>query len=314
MNRTHQLFNTSALATLMGCSADPGAGDPSDSVEVGSTHEAVTLVDCQKQVATCVQTAKSLSDLGHCTAQFQACSTQAAADLTGHTKLLSDCRASANQCLDGALTSLDISKCRDVFDSCAKDVTTTANGALGDAISTAKTAVGKVTQTAITTINAAGGAVTGALDAVNSCVKDSNACFSGASILADVTQCEKAAQACVNQAVTLVDNVTDPLPGPNPGQLATTLTQCQDQVTSCLGKAVTSVDIAACKGALTLCVNGATGIVDQTVTDLTGLIAPILPIPAPKKPIDCSSAAAQCLLSMSSPLDCATQAAQCLTK
>lgn len=314
MNRTHHIFITAAIATLTGCSADPGTSAPVDSTEIGSSQEAVTLVDCQKQVAACTQAAKSLSDLGHCTAQFQACTTQAATDLVGHGTLLKDCRASANQCLDGALTSLDISKCRGLFDSCAKDVQSTANNALGDAIATAKSTVGTATQAAIGAINTAGGAVNDALDAVNACVKDSNACFTGATIVADVTQCEQAAQACINRAVTLVDNVTDPLPGPNPGELAGGLAQCQDQVTVCLGKALTSADIAACQGALQLCVNNTTGFVDQTLTDLNALLPPLLQFPSPTKPVDCASAAAQCLLAMTNPLDCATQATQCITK
>jgi len=193
-------------------------------------------------------------------------------------------------------------------------VQATANNALGDAIGAAKTTLGKATQTAINTINAATGDVTQALDAVNTCVKDADTCLGGASILTDVTQCEKAAEACVNQAVTLVNNVTNPLPGPNPGQISTGLTQCQSAVTSCLDKAITSVDVAACKGALELCVKNTTGFVDQTVTDLTTLVPLPFGFLSPTKPIDCASAAAQCLLNLTSPLDCATQAAQCLTK
>jgi len=314
MKAMHSLFITAALSTLVGCGSAPSSGEPTDSVVTGSSQESVTLVDCQKQVSACTLAAKSLSDLGHCTAQFEGCTTQAAADLVGHGSLLDNCRAAANKCLDGALTSLDISKCRSVFDSCASDAQTAATNALGDAISAAKSTVGKVTQTAIDTINAATGATTGALDAVNECVKDSNACLSGATILADVTQCEQAAQSCVNHAVTLVDNLTNPLPGPNPGQIANGLTQCQTEVTSCLDKAVSSVGVAACQGALQLCVKNATGIVDQTVNDLNGLIPAPFGLPSPTKPIDCVSAAAQCLLNMSSPLDCATQAIKCVTQ
>lgn len=314
MKAIHSLFITATLATLVGCASDPSSSEPGDPVATGSSQEAVTLVDCQKQVSACTLAAKSLSDLGHCTAEFEGCTTQAAADLVGHGSLLDNCRSAANKCLDGALTTLDISKCRSVFDSCAADAESAANSALGDAISAAKTTVGKVTQTAIDTINAATGATTGALDAVNACVKDSNACLSGATILSDVTQCEKAAESCVNHAVTLIDNVTDPLPGPNPGQIATDLTQCQSEVTSCLDKAVSSVGVAACKGALQLCVKNATGIVDQTVNDLSGLLPAPFGLPSLTKPIDCVSAAAQCLLNMSSPLDCATQALTCVTQ
>ena len=314
MKAMHSLFITATLASLFGCATEPASSDPGDSVATGSSQEAVTLVDCQKQVSACTLAAKSLSDLGHCTAQFEGCTTQAAADLVGHGSLLDNCRAAANKCLDGALTTLDIANCRNVFDSCAADAQSAANTAIGDAIAAAKSTVGKVTQTAIDTINAATGATTGALDAVNECVKDSNACLSGATLLTDVTQCEKAAESCINRAVTLVNNVTDPLPGPNPGQIANALSQCQTGVTSCLDQAVSATGVAACQGALQLCVKNATGIVDQTVNDLNGLIPAPFGLPSPTKPIDCVSAAAQCLLKMSSPLDCATQALACVTK
>jgi hypothetical protein len=314
MKATYTLFISAALATLMGCSADPGTSDPTDSVEVGTSQDAITLVDCQKQVAACTQAAKSFSDLGHCTAQFQACTTQAATDLIGQGTLLSDCRASANQCLDGALTSADITKCRGLFDACAKDVATTATTALGDVIGTAQTAVQKTTQAAIDIINGAGTAATGALDAVNACVKESNQCFGGATLPINVTGCQQAAEACINQAVTLVSTVTDPLPGPNPGQIANGLMQCQTEINACLDKAISSVDVAACNGALQLCVKNTSGFVDQTVSDINALLPPFFQLPPLTKPVDCASQAAQCLLAMKSPLDCANQAVTCLTK
>jgi hypothetical protein len=314
MKATHQLFISATLATLMGCSADPGTSDPTAAIETGTSQDAVTLIDCQKQVTACTLAAKSLSDLGHCTAQFQGCTAQAATDLIGQGTLLTDCRAATNKCLDGALTSADITKCRGLFEACAKDVAATANGVLGDAISTAKTAVQKTTQTAIDIITAAGGAATGALDTVNACIQESNQCFSGATLPVNVAGCQKAAESCINHAVTLVSTVTDPLPGPNPGEIANGLLQCQSSVTACLDKAISSVDVAACNGALQLCVKNTSGFVDQTVNDINTLLPPFFQLPTLTKPVDCASQAAQCLLAMKSPLDCANQAATCLTK
>ena len=126
MKATYTLFISATLATLMGCSADPGTSEPTDAVETGTSQDAVTLVDCQKQVTACTLAAKSLSDLGRCTAQFQGCTTQAAADLVGQGSLLTNCRSAANKCLEGALTAADITKCRGLFDACATDVATTA--------------------------------------------------------------------------------------------------------------------------------------------------------------------------------------------
>jgi hypothetical protein len=314
MKATHQIFITATLATLMGCSADPGTGNSEEPIVTDAVQEAVTLIDCQKQVTSCTLAAKSLSDLGRCTSQFQACSAQAAVDLVGQGNLLTDCRAAANKCLDGALTSADITKCRGLFDACTKDVAATANAALGDAISAAKTTVGKATQTAIDLINAAGGTATGALDAVNACVQESNQCFGGATILADVAGCQKAAEACINHAVTFINTATDPLPGPNPGEIAAGLTQCQGQVSACLDKAVTTLDVSACNGALQLCVKNTAGFVDQTVGDVNSLLPPFFQLPGVTKPVDCAAQAASCLLAMTSPLDCATQATTCLTK
>jgi hypothetical protein len=313
MKATYTLFISATLATLMGCSADPGTSDPVDSIETATSQEAVTLVDCQQQVTACTLAARSLSDLGGCTAKFQACTTQAAADLVGQGNLLTNCRSAANKCLEGALTAADITKCRGLFETCTKDVATTANTALGDIIGTAQTAVQKTTQAALDIINAAGGAATGALDAVNACVKESNQCFSGATLPVNVSGCQQAAEACINHAVTLVSTVTDPLPGPNPGEIATGLLQCQSEINACLDKAISSVDVAACNGALQLCVKNTSGFVDQTVNDINTLLPPFFQLPTLTKPVDCASQAAQCLLAMKSPLDCANQAATCLT-
>jgi hypothetical protein len=314
MKATYTLFISATLATLMGCSADPGTSEPIESIDVGTSQDAVTLVDCQKQVTACTLAAKSLSDLGRCTAQFQGCTTQAATDLIGQGNLLANCRASANKCLEGALTSVDISKCRGLFESCSKDVVSTANTALGDAIATAQSAVQKTTQAAIDIINGAGTAATGALDAVNACVKESNQCFSGSTLPVNVTGCQQAAEACINHALDLATKVTDPLPGPNPTQIATGLAQCQSSINACLDKAITSVDVAACNGALQLCVKNTSGFVDQTVNDINTLLPPFFQLPSLTKPVDCASQAAQCLLAMKSPLDCANQATTCLTK
>jgi hypothetical protein len=314
MKATYTLFISATLATLMGCSADPGTSDPTESIEVGTSQEAVTLIDCQKQVTACTLAAKSLSDLGRCTAQFQGCTTQAAADLIGQGGLLTDCRSAANKCLEGALTSADITKCRGLFETCTKDVASTANTALSDAIGTAKTAVQKTTQAALDILTGAGTAATGALDAVNACVKESNQCFSGATLPVNVAGCQQAAEACINHAVSLVNTVTDPLPGPNPGEIAAGLTQCQSSVTACLDKAISSVDVAACNGALQLCVKNTSGFVDQTVNDINTLLPPFFQLPTLTKPVDCASQAAQCLLALKSPLDCASQATTCLTK
>lgn len=315
MKAMRNVWMMAALTALTGCgTVGETGGDEQGSTAVASTEQAATLADCQKQVATCSLAAKSFSDFAGCTVKFQACATQAAADVVGEGKLLVNCRAQSTACLDGAVTTLDIKACRDVYTSCAKDVQASASGLLKDAVGSAQDAIDKTLTTATGVIQGATGATSSALDALAVCEKDAGTCLTGALTPNGVTSCQKSFEDCVSKAEALVSTVTSPLPGPTATQLLDGLTDCQNVSIACLKNAVTSLDIAACQGSLQSCVTTATKLADQTVTDVNGLLPTILQVPSPTKPLDCSAAASLCLLQLKNPIDCATQAATCLTK
>ena len=98
MNSVKYVVGIVAAFSLTGCAGSGGAPDSEESTPsvTGNSEQAVTLVDCQKQVTACVKGARSFLDLGGCTAKFQGCTTQAAVDLVGQGNLLKNCRASAN--------------------------------------------------------------------------------------------------------------------------------------------------------------------------------------------------------------------------
>ncbi len=303
-----------AVGTLAGCGVSPSQGsEAAPSLNVGTTAQAVTLTDCQKQAATCVQAAKSFAAVGACTTTFTACSVQAAKDAVGQPNLLANCTSKANSCLDGAVTLSDITACRTVYDACASDIVSTAGDALTNAVSTAKSAIDKATQVALTTLQDASGVASSALDAVGACESTADSCIKGALSVTNVSSCQDIFETCLGGAVTVADKAVGDLPVPTPSQVATDFTACQKQATSCLDGAVSITDISACKGTLQTCVNGATTVVDQTVADINSLLPPIIQLPTATGALTCSQTAAQCLLTPgANPVTCATQATTCL--
>ncbi|HVU05873.1 MAG TPA: hypothetical protein VHE30_29190 [Polyangiaceae bacterium] len=314
MKAMHSILGVLATLALAGCSANTGGSSP-EQTEVGtSSDQAITVFDCQKQVGDCVKAAKSFTDLATCTTKFQACTTQAAADLIGQGNLLKNCRDKANACLTGALTVTDIKACRGVYETCAADVTSTASDAVKGAVDAAQDAIDKAVDVATGVISGATDATSGALDALATCTTQADACLGKVVKTADVTACQTNFEKCAGAAVSLVDKVVAPLPIPTPSVIASTLSSCQDKATTCLATAVTSADISACKGTLTTCVKGVTSLADTTVNDVNALLPPVIQLPTPTKTVDCSTAAADCLLNLGNPLECANQAAACLTK
>jgi len=303
-----------SLSTLIGlgaCSAEP-TNDAAGAV--GQTEEELTLIDCQKQVTTCTRSAKSLSDFAKCTTDLQACTAQAALDLAGQGNLLSTCRSKANTCLKGAVTVSDISACRDIFSACSKDIVDTTTDVFGNAIKTATDAIGKAGQVATDIIGSAPGDVSKALDVLGTCETKANACLSAVVKTSDIAPCEQAFDGCVNGAISIVDTIVDPLPGPTPSQLIDGLSGCQTQSTACLKGAVTVSDVSACRSVLQTCVKNASSIVDGLVSGVTSILPLPVKVPSVGQTVDCTGNLAECLLKLQNPVDCATQATSCATK
>src|ERR1043165_6061898 len=114
MNAVKYMVGIVAALSLGGCAANTGSStEPTEAVTgTTSSEQAITVADCQTQVASCVKSAKSFLDLGGCTTKFQSCTTQAAADLVGQSNLLKTCRAKSDACLAAAVTLGDIKACR----------------------------------------------------------------------------------------------------------------------------------------------------------------------------------------------------------
>jgi hypothetical protein len=312
MKTISQILMLAAVGTLTGCGANPSDGTEASAQTTSSTKEAVTVIDCQRQVGTCVKAAKKFTDLAACTTGFASCTAQAAADAVDQPNLLANCRSKADSCLKGAVTLTDISSCRSVYEACASDVTSTAGDALKDAVGAAQSIITAATNAAAGVIGDATGATGAALDALSACTAKANQCLDGALSVSDVTPCQDVFETCVSNAVTLVNKVTSELPVPTPAQIASDLSACQASSVSCLDGALSVSDISSCKTTLQTCVSGATTVVDTAVGDVNKLLPPGVSIPAPSKALNCTTAATNCLLQLGNPLDCANKAAQCL--
>jgi len=299
-----------ALVALPACSGEGASSEDTGGEITASSADAVTLLDCQKQVTSCTLAARSFRDLGACTTAFQACGQQAALDLAGASNVLSQCRTKANACLESAVTTLDISACRGVYETCAGNVRGTVKDAVAGAVEAAEDAIDATLAAAKDAIDAAAGGAGAALDAVATCETEVTTCLKSATTTGAVSTCRTSFEACVDGVVSALDDVVAPLPGPTPSQIVDSFDACQTSAQACLEKAVTSLDVAACQSTLETCVGGATSLVDATVDDVNAILP--VPVPTPGTVVDCNAAAAQCLLKFGNPVTCADQAAACL--
>jgi hypothetical protein len=314
MKSTHTLMTLAALFTLGACSAEPAGSVATEPSATGLTQEELSIIDCQRQVATCTRAARSFQDFGKCTVDLQSCTSQAALDLVGQGNLLSNCRSKADACLKGAVTMSDITACRDIYSACSSDVTTTAGDALSGALKTAGDAISKVGDIATDLIGKAGGDVSKALGALDVCENKASACLKAAVKATDVTPCQEVFDTCADQAISIVSTVVDPLPGPTPGQLVNGLSQCQTQSTACLKGALTVSDVSSCRSVLDTCVKNASSLIDSTITDVTSILPLPVKVPGVGQTVDCTTSLTDCLLKLGNPIDCAAQAQACVTK
>ena len=313
MNSVKRIWALGAVAALSGCAAEPVEPAPSDvAVQSGTTSQAVTVLDCQRDVATCTRAAKSFQDFGTCTTTFQSCAAQAARDLAGQSTLLVTCQAKANKCLQGAITVSDISACRGIFQVCTANVSTTANEVLATALKSAKDAITATSDIATGLISGAGGVVGGALDALGICENQASTCLKSAVTVGDLAPCRTAFDKCAGAAVKLVDSTVASLPVPTPTQVVASFAQCQAESTACLTGAVTVADVSACKGVLSTCVKNVSALADTVVTTASTVLP--VKVPTPTQTLACGAALTDCLLKLGNPLDCTTQATACLTK
>jgi hypothetical protein len=317
MKTIHHALTIATVGFLAGCGVSPSDGAASsENPSIGTSQQSLTtVVDCQKAAGTCVQTAKSLTDIVTCTQKFQACTVQAAQDATSSVTLLKDCRTKSADCLKGALTMSDISACRSVFDSCTADLATTADGALQDAIGAAKDTIDKATSIALDVLSGATSTANTALDAVTACQASADKCITGATSLTTLSGCQDTFETCLGGAVKTVEEAAKLLPLPTPAEIAADFTACQTKATACFAVAFTPTSISACQGTLQTCVKNAVTVTDSTVADLNKLLPPGITVPTPSSALTCTSDAATCLLKpFANPLECATTAVTCITK
>lgn len=301
------------LLAVVGCSPAE-AGSSTEPEEAGSAEQSLTLGDCRKQVSVCVQGAQSITELGGCTAKFEACTAQAAVDLTGQGSLLKTCRDSADACLEGALTVSDVRACRTVLNSCIQDVGTLGTAAVDEAVDLAKTAIDDAATIATGLIDTAAVVGTGAIDAVDVCSTEALSCVDHALTVGAVKSCRQSFEMCLGAAIDLVDDAVAVLPVPPVGQIAGALEPCQKNAVKCLTGAVTVTDISACKDTLELCVQGVTSVGDAIASEVNQLLPGIIQVPLPGNAVGCTDATVQCLLKKLTPIQCAADAANCLVK
>lgn len=303
-----------SMAALGGCAAQP-APEPApeaESKDVAETAEAVTLRDCQSQLALCVRASRNLGALAECTADFGACGVQAARDLDDQRKSLVDCRLDAAECLDAADTAAEIRACRTDYNECADSVVTNAvetaidaaQGAIDDAFAQAGAVIGGIVGTAGE-----------AIDTLRECRMDAVDCLRSVGSANQAMYCQAVFNECAAGAIDIAESLIEPLPGPTPSEIIEGFTDCRMAGQDCLAGALTERDITACSGLIATCVDDAADLAEATVEEVDGIIDDLLPpgVPTPLEILECNNELAVCLLSFGLPLQCAAEARVCLS-
>lgn len=300
------------VAALGGCAVDaPPAPAAEESREIVETVQAVTLRDCQSQLALCVRAARNLGDLAECSSDFTACGIQAAADLDDQRQSLADCRLEAAECLDAADTAAEIRACRADYTACADDVVTnavdTALDAAQDAIEDAFAQAGALIGNIIGTTGEA-------IDVLRECRMDATDCLSRVNTPEAARYCQAVFTDCAGGAIDLAESLIEPLPGPTPSEIIEGFSDCRAEGRACLAGALTERDITACSDLLATCVDDAADLAQSTVEEVDDIIGQLLPpgVPTPLEILECNNELALCLLSFGLPLQCAAEARECL--
>lgn len=211
-----------------GCAADAVPQSESEPV-IGETEQAITIFDCQGELAQCVRQARGLRGLGECTTAFAECNAQAANDLLDEQEILNDCRAEADTCLNSALTSGDIRACRGIYRTCADSAIATAGAVLDNAVDLAEDAIQQTADAATNVITGAAGLTSDAFGLLQQCRDDANECLDGVSSTADVSACKAIFDGCASDAVDLVDSTVQPVLDP-----AVDVLTCNAQFSTCV--------------------------------------------------------------------------------
>jgi hypothetical protein len=307
------LFLPALAATLAACQSAPlPSPPPLEGDALASMGQELSTAACRQDLQSCLSNGAGVSDLGQCTLDFEGCFTQAALDGLGQGQLLSRCRGVADDCLSGAVGQGDVGACGDVLIECAEDALDEVRGAFP----LVRPLVSRVFTVTGRTIRGLGDVIDGlpaiALSGVRTCRDEVATCVDGALDNLDIGACANGLDVCVDGVVDIIDPVLDPLPGPNASGVLTGTAACRSDAKDCLVGALKLTDIRVCGDVLGTCIDDATAILDETVNDVNGSVAPLpVAVPKPSNLIDCTLQLTQCLAGLNNPFDCADQARAC---
>ena len=296
------------IAAVGGCAAEqPPQSTDLEQPQVAMTEQAVTLRECQVELAACVRSARGLIALAACTTEFGECNIEALADLAEEQNTLAECTEEANDCLNAAKTTQDVADCRVAYRECAADAVTTT---IDEAIDGAEDAINGIFDTAIDTI----GTVVEAADVLNECRRDARDCLIAANSVSDANDCREDFEMCAQEAVDLAEGLIEPLPGPTPGEIIEGFTDCRAEAATCLSSSINQLEIMFCSDALEACIDDATDLVDGTLDEIDDIADALLPpgVPTPGEIVDCNWELTICLLEFTPANVCAANAIECL--
>lgn len=227
-----------ALAFGGGCAAEPVS--PQSEQVVAQVEQALTLFDCQAELAQCTRQARGLIALAQCTSSFTICGARAANERIDETGILNECRADATDCLDGALTTSAVGACRGLFRTCAEDVFTSARTVLDTTLDAAEDAIQKTADAAATTITHVAGIGSDAFGVLHQCRDDATDCLTGVTSSADVGACRAIFDGCAKDAVNLAEDAIAPIP-----TAAGNLIACNAEFSTCVLTLNSPFDCAA---------------------------------------------------------------------
>jgi hypothetical protein len=312
MKAINQVLVAACLAAATGCTAEQAPlGTEAERAKVAATEQAVTLRECQAQVATCVRAARGLIALAVCSTDFAECNAQALVDLATEEDTLVDCAADANECLSAADSPADIRACRAEYATCADDVVA---GTIDTVIDRTETVIEEIFETAGETIRGILGTTGDAIAVLNECREDARECLASVGTPAAADYCRASFEMCAENAIDLAESLIEPLPGPTPSEVVEGFEDCRTESTECLTAATTATRINECRDILDACVTDAVDLAEDTIEEIEDIADELLPpgVPTPGEVVDCNWELTECLLSFELPTLCAADAIECL--
>lgn len=241
-------LSTALVALLMACRGAPEPVEASRGDEALASAEQSLLAECRSTADDCVDSALDLNDVSACGAVLAECVEDVSTDVRGAfpiaRPLLSRLLVRSVRAVRGfgdvaeALPAIALSgvrTCRDEVVSCLDGAADLDVGVCADSLDACVGGVVDIIDPIVAPLPGPSGS--GIVAATDACRSDARDCLAGALSVGDITSCKEMLGACadgvdaiVGETLEEVNEITDPLAVPNPGEVV----DCTFDLAECL--------------------------------------------------------------------------------